>query len=137
MYRLKNLSRIAIPVFLFLAIACFLPNTALAQLSVSPAVVVFPDTSVGAISYQEVTISNTGSQTENLLTATADPNPPFWPTFGGTCNVNFGYAVPAGASCTFQWGFKPVHPGRTVGVGTISFESGAALGVVLVGKGTK
>ncbi len=83
-----------------------------------------------------MTITNNGELTETLTTAEATPNPPFFPTFGGTCNVQYSYMLPAGQSCTFQWGFKPQHPGKVTGTGTISFLSGASLGVVLVGKGT-
>ncbi len=139
MYHLKNLSRIAIPVFLFLAIASLFTTNALAQtsnLTVSPSVVVFSDTPVGAISYAEVTITNNGSNAEPI-TGAEPANAPLWATWGGTCNVIYGKAVPAGASCTFQWGFKPDRPGRVSTIGTISFHSGASLGVVLTGKGTK
>lgn len=144
MYHLKNLCCTATPVFLFLAIASLFTNNVLAQssnLTVSPAVVVFPNTPVGTdcpgvnCTYAMVTITNNGSQTEQLVTAEADS--PFWPTYGGTCNATYAYYLPAGESCTFQWGFKPVHPGRVVGVGTVSFKSGASVGVLLTGVGNK
>ena len=40
---------------------------------------------VGTLTYGIVTITNTGASSEVLWTATAT-NPPFWPTWGGTCN---------------------------------------------------
>jgi hypothetical protein len=141
MCSLKDFPRVAIAVVVFLAIASLLTPNAFAQLSVSPSVVVFSNTPVGPdcpganCSYAEVTITNNGSQTEHLTTAEATPNPPFWPTFGGTCNVTYAYYLPGGESCTFEWGFKPQKPGKFTGTGTISFESGASVGVVLIGKG--
>ena len=119
-------------------------DTALASasLTVSPSEVSFANTAVGSVcpgancSYAIVTITNTGTQTERLVGAKGDPSPPFWPTFGGTCNVKFLYLIPPKTSCTFQWGFKPQEPGKAKGSGSISFESGAAVNVVLTGVGT-
>ena len=142
MRSVKDCFRIATAAVVFLATASLLTPNALAQLSVSPSVVVFPNTPVGSAcpgdncSYAEVTITNNGTATEHLISAEATPDPPFWPTFGGTCNTPDAYFLPAGESCTFQWGFKPEHPGKSNGVGTVSFESGASVGVVLTGRGT-
>lgn len=145
MRSLNQFSRIAIVPVVFLAIAFLCTPNAFAQLSVSPSVLVFPNTPVGPdcaganCSYAEVTITNNGTETEQIVTA--DPTQPtltvpFWATFGGTCNLN-NYYIDPGQSCTFQWGFKPVHPGRALGVGTISFLSGASVGVVLTGRGIR
>jgi hypothetical protein len=83
-----------------------------------------------------VTITNNGSATEHLVGATTGSPGPFWPTFGGTCNVTKLYFLPPGESCTFQWGFKPQKPGRARGTGQISFESGESVSVELDGRGT-
>ncbi len=115
---------------------------AAASLTVSPTEVAFTNTAVGTqcpgsnCSYTMVTITNTGSQTERLVGAKGDPTPPFWPTYGGTCNVKYLYLLPPKESCTFQWGFKPQHPGKFKGRGSISFESGATVTVSLTGLGT-
>jgi hypothetical protein len=78
---------------------------------------------------------NTASDAEHLVGATAGEGP-FWPTFGGTCNNQLLYYLPAGASCTFQWGFKPEKLGQRRDTGQISFESGASVSVELEGRGT-
>ena len=41
-----------------------------------------------------------------------------------------------GASCTFQWGFKPQKPGQRRDTGQVTFESGAAVSIDLEGRGT-
>jgi hypothetical protein len=111
------------------------------SLSVAPTTLTFPDTPVGPAcpgancTYGIVTITNNGAATEHLITASAGSAGPFWPTFGGTCNYPGMYFLPAGASCTFQWGFKPDHPGRAHATGQITFESGASVSVALDGRG--
>ncbi len=117
--------------------------TASGSISVSPSAVTFPNATVGAAcspgpgcTYAEVTLTNTSAVTVTLTTATASPNPPFYPTFGGTCNVTYAYHIPANTSCTFQWGFRPVHHGKTMGTGTIFFDNGDTVTVGLTGKGT-
>ena len=125
------------------------PTTSSAQevtvamsLSISPTTLSFSPTPVGPecpganCSYAEVTITNNGATTEHLVGATAGSPAPFWPTFGGTCNVAHMYFLPAGASCTFQWGFKPEKPGRVRATGQISFESGESVSIELDGRGT-
>jgi hypothetical protein len=113
----------------------------MSNLSVSPTSVEFPDTPVGPdcpgsnCTYALVTITNNGTDTEHLIGATVGPPGPFWPTFGGTCNVPRLYYLPPGESCTFQWGFRPEHPGNASATGTITFESGATVTVELNGKG--
>jgi hypothetical protein len=107
-----------------------------------PRPVDFGTTVVGEIAYQLVTIQNNGDADDYLSTATATD--PFFPTFGGTCNTSLdpldpthNYRIPAGGSCTFQWGFNPTHPGKYNGTGTLQFEQSATLPVNFVGRGTK
>jgi hypothetical protein len=112
------------------------------SLTVAPATLSFPTTPVGPAcpgancTYAMVTITNTGSGTEHLVGAAAGSSGPFWPTFGGTCNLPNMYFLPAGESCTFQWGFKPAHRGRAHDTGTITFESGESVTFELEGRGT-
>ncbi len=144
MHTIKGLFHTAIAVVLYSAIASLLTANTFAQsnLTVSPAVVVFPNTPVGPdcpgnnCSYAMVTIANNGAQDVTLGVAEADPSQTFWATYGGTCNVVYAYVLPAGQTCTFQWGFAPPHPGKFMGTGTISFADGSMVGVVLTGKGT-
>jgi hypothetical protein len=114
----------------------------MSDLSVSPTSVEFPDTPVGPdcpganCTYAIVTITNNGADTEHLTTAYASSDHgPFWPTFGGSCNYPGLYYLPPGESCTFQWGFKPQHPGNAHATGTIKFESGGTVTMELNGKG--
>jgi hypothetical protein len=97
--------------------------------------VTFSDTGVGEISYAMVTVTNPNDVPVTLTTANATPNPPFFPTFGGTCNVTYGWVIPPNTSCTFQFGFKPVKSGTEKGSGTIRFSLGQDLQISLVGKG--
>ena len=112
------------------------------SLTVAPTSLSFPNTPVGPdcpganCTYAMVTITNTGSGTEHLVGAAAGSYGPFWPTYGGTCNTPNMYFLPAGASCTFQWGFKPEHPGRVRDTGTINFESGESVSIELDGRGS-
>jgi streptogramin lyase len=119
---------------------CLRPRTSprLTGLTVTPASVVFADTASGTTnpSYALVTITNNGPGAQTLTTASATPDPPFFPTFGGTCNVQYAYTIPAGASCTFQFGFNPPAAGSYSGTGSISFSSGVVLNVALAGTGT-
>jgi hypothetical protein len=108
-------------------------------LSVSPTTVAFAPTPVGVISYEIVTITNTGDATDFISSATPVESP-FFATFAGTCNTSVdpitlkNYYIPAGSSCTFQWGFDPSRPGRQTGTGTLNFESGATLTVSFTGR---
>jgi hypothetical protein len=104
------------------------------RLSVSPARVVFPTTKPFSTSFALVTITNGGDTTEDLITATANPTPPFFADFGGTCNVVYAFHIPSGASCTFQWGFAPGETGNYNGIGEIKFASDTTLRVVLAGQ---
>ena len=95
---------------------------------------IFPPTKVGAISYQMATVTNDGA-TAMTLTGAARSGP-FWPTWGGTCNsVQSQRVLPAGQSCTFQFGFNPSRPGRQAGIGAIVFDTSTVL-VFLDGRGT-
>lgn len=107
-------------------------------LSVSPTAITFANTAVGEFDYQIVTITNSGDEADYILTANADQ--PFFPTFGGTCNFSVdgngqNYYIPAGTSCTFQWGFNPAKPGKSTGEGTLFFQSGAKIDVSFTGRG--
>lgn len=109
-------------------------RTAAAAVTVSPASLNLK-AKVGNITYGMVTITNTGSTSDTLMSAAGDPRPPFWPTWGGTCNVQYLYILPPGRSCTFQFGFKPRQKGHVSGQGTVTFQSGATLTIQLNGVG--
>jgi len=109
-------------------------STAAAGVTVSPTPLKFK-TRVGNITYGMVTITNTGGSSETL-TGAAAPNPPFWPTWGGSCNLApINRVVLPGRSCTFQFGFKPTEKGNVSRQGTLTFQSGATLTVQLKGVG--
>jgi hypothetical protein len=83
--------------------------------------------------YALVKIRNRTANVETIVSATATN--PFWPTYGGTCNVVYAYAIPAGKTCTFQFGFKPTAAGTLyTGTGNVMFVSGETLTVTLIGK---
>jgi hypothetical protein len=103
-------------------------------LTVSPAKITFPTTKPFSTSFAIVTITNGGDTTEDLTAATANPTPPFFPDFGGTCNVVYAFHIPSGASCTFQWGFAPGATGNYNGTGAITFASGTTLRVAMGGR---
>ena len=109
-------------------------------LSVSPAAITFATVAPGEFDYQLVTVANTGDADDYIQTATATPDPPFFPTFGGTCNTSIGpdgvtnYFIPAGGSCTFQWGFHPARPGKQTGTGTLVFVTSAPITVTFSAK---
>ena len=103
-------------------------------LSYKSAHLIFPPTKVGAIRYQMATITNDGASAMTLTGATRSG--PFWPTWGGTCNsVQSQRVLPAGQSCTFQFGFNPSRPGWQAGIGTIAFDT-TTVYVLLEGRGT-
>jgi hypothetical protein len=96
----------------------------------------FNPTPVGGFSYKIVTLTNTSSTEIKVLeTAFAAPQY-FFPTFGGTCNVVYGYVVPPGQSCTFEFGFHPSQLGPRAAFGWIVFEDGETVVVILEGVGT-
>ncbi len=115
------------------------PASATGTLTVSPRPLVFLHHPVAGAAcpgagcdYAYVTIHNGTGRVKKLSSATAPT--PFWPTYGGTCNVQYGYAIPAHASCTFQFGFRPTKPNtRSSGKASLHFTNGAVLAVTLIG----
>jgi hypothetical protein len=126
-----------------IAAACMfaapVPASATGTLTVSPTTLVFAQHPVvgaacpgAGCTYAFVTIHNGTSRVKKLSFATAPS--PFWPTYGGTCNVTYGYAIPAHASCTFQFGFKPSKKNtHSTGKAGLHFTNGTVLAVTLVG----
>jgi hypothetical protein len=127
--------------------------TSASILTVSPTSLTFGPTPVGTFDYEIVTISNSGDAADYISTVnfpTATPDPPFFPTFGGSCNTSIdpndpnqrNYWIPAGGSCTFQWGFHPTTrgggrpPWTATGSGTLSFDSGASFSIDFTGLST-
>ena len=121
--------------------------TASSNLTVSPTSLTFGPTPVGTFAYDIVTISNSGDADDYISTATATPDFPFFPTFGGTCNTSIdpngrSYWIPAGSSCTFQWGFHPIKrgggrpPWTITGSGTLYFDSFAPISISFTGLST-
>ena len=104
-------------------------------LRLEPSALQFPATAVGAISYAMVTITN-GETDSQKLVGFQPVEAPFWSTQAGTCNLEYAFVMPPGASCTLQWGFKPLSTGAQTASGIISFESGKTLTVALSGVGT-
>jgi hypothetical protein len=109
-------------------------------MSVSSTSLTFPTTVVGEFAYLTITIYNNGDADEYLYTATASGD--FFPTFGGTCNTSIGptgrnYYIPAGTSCTFQWGFHPSHPGKHIGTGILDFDISPSISISLTGRATR
>ncbi len=121
--------------------------TASSNLTVSPTSLTFGPTPVGSFAYDIVTISNSGDADDYISTATATPDFPFFPTFTGTCNTSIdpngrNYWIPAGSSCTFQWGFHPIKrgggrpPWTITGSGTLYFDSFAPISISFTGLST-
>ena len=113
-------------------------------ISVTPTSVTFANTLVGEFSYQVVTISNTGNAADYLTVAIPSEGT-FFQTGGGTCNASVdpndpnqrNYWIPAGFSCTFQWGFNPSKPGKQTGTGTMIFDNSPSIDLSFTGRGTK
>ncbi len=108
-----------------------------------PNPLVFPNADVGggacgavgstSCTYASITITNGTAVTQTITTASAGTTI-FWPTYGGTCNVTYGFMIPSGASCTFEYGFEPTTASTTyTDTGTVNFASGAALSFGLSG----
>lgn len=120
------------------------------NLTVSPTSLTFGPVKVGTFAYAFVTISNSGDAADYISTATATPDPPFFPTFAGTCNTSIdpndpnqrNYWIPAGGSCTFQWGFHTTKrgggrpPWTHTGSGTLYFDSAAPISIAFTGLAT-
>ncbi len=109
----------------------------------TPNPLVFPNANVGggtcgavgstSCTYASITITNGTAVTQTITTASTGTTI-FWPTYGGTCNVTYAFAIPSGASCTFEFGFEPTTTSTTyTDTGTVNFDSGAALSVGLSG----
>jgi hypothetical protein len=131
---MKFLARLAVSGlagFLILPVAT---ETSVAGVTLRPTVARF-NANVGTLTYKIVRATNTGTSTEVLVSASAT-NPPFWPTWGGTCNISWAARVLApGQSCTFQFGFHPTARGTVLGVGTLYYLSGTTATVRLRGRG--
>jgi hypothetical protein len=91
---------------------------------------------VGKIAYGMVTIVNSDVTPQTIVVVTASPRPPFWPTWGGTCNsLANNKVVPGNGTCTFQFGFKPATKGVVRGTGEFTFKSGIKKQINLTGTG--
>ncbi len=126
------------------------PTILSSNLTVSPTSLTFGPTPVGTFAYAIVTISNSGDAADYISTATATPDPPFFPTFAGTCNTSIdpndpnqrNYWIPAAGSCTFEWGFHPTThgggrpPWTHTGTGTLFFDSSPSLSIDFTGLAT-
>jgi hypothetical protein len=85
--------------------------------------------------YAELTIVNGTAAVETITSGNA--NDPFGVTWGGTCNNEYAYAIPADTSCTLQFGFEPSTPHVSfTGTGTVGFANGTELSVTLRGRST-
>lgn len=102
-------------------------------LSISPETITFPPTRVGDFSYEMATITNAGP-TDQTVVGVLPQGEALAPTQAGTCNAQ-NWLIPAGTSCTYQFGFHPERPGRVRNTLTIYFESGATVEVALTGRG--
>ena len=118
-------------------------------LSVSPTSLSFGPTPVNTFAYAIVTISNTGDAADYIAGASPVEGT-FFATFAGTCNTSIdpndpnqrNYSIPAGGSCTFQWGYNPTTrgggkpPWMQTGTGTLTFDSHAPISIPLTGLAT-
>lgn len=119
------------------------------NLSVTPTSLTFGPTPVNTFVYDLVTISNSGDAADYIVTATPSEGT-FFATFGGTCNVSVdptdpnqrNYWIPAGGSCTFQWGYHPTTrgggkpPWTQTGTGTLIFLNHAPISIPFTGLAT-
>jgi hypothetical protein len=72
------------------------------------------------------------------ITGGSTANTVFWVTWGGTCNVDDDYTVPAHSSCTVQFGFEPTAANTTyVSTGTLDFSNDAQLSLNLKGRSAR
>lgn len=122
---------------------------AASNLSVTPTSLTFGPTPVNSFVYAMVTISNSGDAADYIVTATPSEGT-FFATFGGTCNLSIdptdpaqrNYWIPAGGSCTFQWGYHPTTrgggrpPWTETGTGTLIFLNHASISIPLTGLAT-
>ena len=119
------------------------------NLSVSPTSLTFGPIAVNGFTFAMVTITNSGDAADYIATATPVEGT-FFATFGGTCNTSIdpsdplqrNYWIPAGGSCTFQWGFHPTTrgggrpPWTSTGSGTLFFDSHAPISISFTGLAT-
>ena len=119
------------------------------NLSVSPTSLTFGPIAVNAFVYAMVTITNSGDAADYIQTATPGEGT-FFATFGGTCNTSIdpdnpslgNYWIPAGGSCTFQWGYHPTTrgggrpPWTQTGTGTLIFVGHAPISISFTGLAT-
>jgi hypothetical protein len=110
-------------------------SAAQSSVSIDPDSVEFPPTPVGAYSYEMATITNAGPADE-MIVAVSPQGESLFPTQAGTCNLQ-GWVIPAGTSCTYQFGFHPDRPGRVRNTLTLTFASGATIEVSLTGRGRR
>jgi hypothetical protein len=103
------------------------------SVAVEPDALEFPPTRVGDFSYAMATVTNAGPDDE-VLVGVSPQGEPLFPTQAGTCNLQ-NWIIPAGTSCTYQFGFHPERPGRVRNIVTLHLASGATLDVSLTGRG--
>jgi hypothetical protein len=101
--------------------------------AIDPDSLEFPPTLVGDYGYAMATITNTGPD-DDVLIGVLPQGEPLFPTQAGTCNLQ-NWIIPAGTSCTYQFGFHPQRPGRVRSTLTLHFGSGATLAMSLTGRG--
>lgn len=119
------------------------------NLTVSPTSLTFGPIPVNSFVYAMVTITNTGDAADYIASATPVEGT-FFATFAGTCNTSVdpndplerNYWIPAGGSCTFQWGYHPTTrgggkpPWTQTGSGTLTFDSHAPISISFTGLAT-
>lgn len=118
-----------------------IPAAAGGTLHLKPKTVKFPAGTVAGgpcegsgCSYADVSVVNDTSLAETV-TGGSTGSTVFWITWGGTCNVDDAYVVPAHSLCTVQFGFEPTTANTTyVSTGTLDFYNDAQLSVKLKGR---
>jgi hypothetical protein len=121
-----------LPVML-LVFASGASSAAQSGLSIDPDSITFQPTVVGDYSYEMATITNAGPEDDTIV-GVLPQGESLFPTQAGTCNLQ-NWLIPAGTSCTYQFGFHPDRPGRVRNTITLYFGSGATLDVTLTGRG--
>lgn len=109
-------------------------NPGTAVLSVSPSTVAFSNVGVGATARQTVTITNSGTSSENVTAITASAT-----TFG-VSGITLPYTLAAGSNTTFTAEFTPTAAGAATGTLSIVATSGSSdptFTVALNGTGTQ
>lgn len=109
-------------------------STGTASLAASPTTVSFANVSVGTTAKQTVTISNSGTASENVTSISATGS-----AFSIT-GITLPYALAAGSSTTFTAQFTPTASGTATGSLAISASSGSTdptVTVALTGTATQ